>query len=186
MSFIKNYGLFWERDRVDWGRRGKGNKGKLIGYTATGQIGIDFSKQSGIYILYEGADISTKRVVYVGQVGRTSGDSLLGRLSDHAFRSHLWNRWSRFSWFGVFDVGRAGKLVHVKIDKSAMLALPDIIDHLEGSLITLLEPALNKRGANWGGARQYFQDDEHSNPVLDEIKSLKDQVAALAKKLRGQ
>ncbi|HVZ87367.1 MAG TPA: hypothetical protein VHG72_10390 [Polyangia bacterium] len=183
MSFIKNYGLYWERERINWGKRGKGNKGSLIGYTAKGVVPIDFSKQAGIYVLYEGKDIATSRPVYVGQVGRRAGDSLLGRLKDQAFKSHLWNRWSLFSWFGMFEVGKANDLVHVKIDKSAKLPLPGLIDHLEGALITLLEPPLNKRGANWHGAKQYFQDDEdNQGRLLDEVKAIRKRLEDLEAK----
>lgn len=183
MSFIKNYGLFWERERITWGKNGKGNKGALLGYTANGQSPVDFSTQAGIYVLYEGKDIATSRPIYVGQVGRRDNDSLLGRLKDHAFKSHLWNRWSLFSWFGMFEVGKANTLVHVNIDKSPKLPLPGIIDHLEGALITLLEPRLNKRGANWGGATQYFQDDEDvQEHLLGEITSIRKRLEELETK----
>jgi hypothetical protein len=184
MSFIKNFGLYWERERIKWGKKGKGNQGSLMGYRATGdEDGVEFRQQAGIYVLYEGKDIATSRPIYVGQVGRRANDSLLGRLKDQAFRSHLWNRWSLFSWFGMFEVGEANTLVHVKIDKSAKLPLPGIIDHLEGALITLLEPPLNKRGANWGGATQYFQDDTNEQGrLLDEVKAMREELAKLTPK----
>lgn len=179
MSFIKNYGLFWERDRVTWGTRGKGNKGSLTGYTGGSREPVDFRDQAGVYVLYDGIDIPTMKVVYVGQAGQRNNDSLFVRLKAHT-RDHLWNRWKRFSWLGVFTVGRNNQLVHKNIDKMAHLGLPGILDHLEGVLITLMEPPLNKRGGNWGGTAQYYQDvPEESDRTLEEVMALREEMAAL-------
>lgn len=62
---IQNYGLFWRRDRVKWGK-GK-NKGTLVGYWkgAKRQGSVDFREQRGIYVLYD----DTFKIVYVGQAG---------------------------------------------------------------------------------------------------------------------
>lgn len=182
MAFIKNYGIFWERERVVWGKRGVGNTGTLLGKAARAREPVDFRAQAGVYVLYAGVDIPSLRVVYVGQAGRTSGP-LFNRFKNHT-RDHLWNRWSHFSWFGVFDVGKQGSLVHTKIDKNASLSLPGILDHLEGALITLMEPSLNKRGANWSGSKQYFQDvPEEADRTLEEILEVRSELAKLTKRL---
>jgi len=180
MSFIQNYGLFWSRDKVNWGSRGKGNSGTLYGYHHDSKKRVDFRHQAGVYILYEGDNIASRRVVYTGQAGGKN-DPLLVRLRHH-LDDHLWNRWSMFSWFGVYKVGRANELIHTRIDKQFSSTHADVLDHLEGVLITLLEPALNKRGANWGGATQYFQAlDNEESEVLKELRELRTLVETMRK-----
>lgn len=182
MSFIKNYGLFWRRDLVEWGKKGPGNAGQVRGYKYGSESLVDFRAQAGVYVLYDGADIPSSRVTYVGQVGRANADSLYARLWNHCW-DHLWNRWTRFSWFGVYAVGVGDALVHVNIEKSINVPITGVIDHLEGVLITLLEPALNKRGANWDGAIQYFQHEpDVKDEVLERLKALEDAVSKLPKK----
>lgn len=171
VSFIANYGLFWRRDRVEWGTRGRGNAGSLLGYAAGAEVGVDFRQQAGVYVLFDGADIPSLKVTYVGQVGRRATDSLLGRLREHQ-RDHLWNRWTRFSWFGVHPVGRAGTLIRTSVSRRHNGALAGVIDHLEGVLITMLEPPLNKRGANWDGATQFFQDEHRENEIIQRLDAL--------------
>lgn len=178
MSFIKNYGLFWRRDRVEWGKPGPGNAGSVAGYAAKSNVRVDFRDQAGVYVLYDGADIPSLTVTYVGRVGRRSGDSLFGRLRDHC-NDHLWNRWTRFSWFGVFRVGKAGRLTHAKVSKVIRPTISQVIDHLEGALTTVLEPPLNKRGANWGGATQYFQDEPEVDEVVARLIDIEARLAHL-------
>ena len=60
---IQNFGLFWERDHIDWGRQGPGNAGHLKGYVTSPDSPVDFREQRGIYVLYEGASIPSQRVV---------------------------------------------------------------------------------------------------------------------------
>ena len=186
MSFIKNYGLYWRRDQVEWGSKGPGNSGKLRGYAGNGKTPVDFRAQAGVYVLYDGADIPSSRVTYIGQVGRSNGDSLYARLYDHHARDHLWNRWTRFSWFGVFAIGKKG-LTQTKVAKTYADSLGSVIDHLEGVLITVLEPPLNKRGANWDGATQCFQ---HLPAVVDpvgaQLEALAGQIAELRGRLSGE
>lgn len=175
MSFIKNYGLYWKRDLVAWGARGAGNAGSLVGYAARSEEPVEFRTQAGVYVLYDGADIPSLKVNYVGQVGRARGDSLFGRLRNHR-RDHLWNRWTRFSWFGVFAVGATSRLVRADVGRRYQGPLTGVIGHLEGVLITMLEPTLNKRGANWDGADQYFQDDEQPTPVDARLAALEARI----------
>jgi hypothetical protein len=156
-QIVKTYGIFWERDKVDFGKKGPGNKGSLIGHCDEAKRTVtDFAQQRGIYILYEGPTINLQRVVYVGQTGG-GGKRLLSRLRDHT-TDHLWNRWNRFSWLGFLGVNKEfSGLVHK--DKAAIAAVPfsTALDQLEATLIDFMEPLMNKQGAQWHGALQYFQ-----------------------------
>ena len=158
-QIVKTYGIFWEREKVDFGKKGPGNRGALKGHCdASKKTTVEFREQRGIYILYEGPTINLQRVVYVGQTG--DGDKrLLSRLRDHT-GDHLWNRWNRFSWLGFLGVNNAYTAI-VHKDKSAIGAVPfnTALDQLEATLIDLLEPLLNKQGAQWHGAIEYFQGD---------------------------
>ena len=156
---IRNFGVFWEREHVAFGTKGPGNKGELSGYSGSTAPVVDFAKQRGIYILYEGSDINLHRVVYVGQTG--AGDQrLLVRLRQHT-QDHLWNRWERFSWLGLSDVGGNGMLNHTQKAAVGNVAVATALDQLEASLMQFMEPLLNKQGPSWHGAKQYFQ--AHAN-----------------------
>jgi len=152
---VRNYGIFWERDLVNFGKRGAGNSGCLHGHSAKGTSTVDFREQRGIYILYEGTDINLHRVTYIGQTGE--GDKrLLSRLRDHR-DDHLWNRWNRFSWLGLLEVGKQGKLNHSAKVSVGSVGVVTVLDQLEAGLIQLMEPLLNKQGPKWHGAVEYFQ-----------------------------
>ena len=80
--FIKNFGLFWRADEVDW-NPGKGKKGafRLLGRQGSNLPGLrlaDFRHQQGIYILY-----GNHGPYYVGL---TKNQGFGKRLLDH------WNR----------------------------------------------------------------------------------------------
>jgi hypothetical protein len=126
---IRAFGLFWERDQIDWGSRGRA--GHLLGYRDHPGTQIDFRDQRGIYVLYEGASIAHQRVVYLGQAGAGTR-SLFHRLRDHR-DDELWNRWQRFSWFGLLGVGTGGALVHSK-KGSVGGVLPEFRRSLSASL----------------------------------------------------
>jgi len=68
MAIIKNYGLRWSRDKVDWGARGPGKGGTLFGKygTANSEDVVDFRDQIGVYVLYD-KDFDP---VYIGQAGK--------------------------------------------------------------------------------------------------------------------
>ena len=151
---VQNYGTFWERSRV-FGNKGPGGKGSLTGFRRREPAAIDFRAQRGIYILYEGAEINTQRVVYVGQTG-SGGQRLLKRLRDHT-NDHLWNRWQRFSWLGFEAVSELNVLNNTSDQIFGNVDLATALDQVESLLIHLLEPLLNRQGAQWHGARQYFQ-----------------------------
>jgi uncharacterized protein (UPF0248 family) len=155
MGIIKNYGRFWNREQVDWGTRGR--TGTLRGYKKRSES-VDFRGQAGVYILYEGDSIPTHRVTYIGQA-----DDLFIRLRQHR-TDHLWNRWQRFSWFGIYSVGKSGNLVHANAKKRVQADVGTLLNELEGVLSVTIEPLLNKRGPNWKGVEEYFQS------TLEEIR----------------
>ena len=152
---VRNYGVFWERNRVDFGTKGPGNRGQLLGFKRGTPTPADLRGQRGIYVLYEGTDINLQRVVYVGQTG-AGHQRLLKRLRDHT-NDHLWNRWQRFSWAGFLDIGPDFKVLNVSDESVGNILFETALDQLEATLIQLLEPLLNKQGPKWHGAKQYFQ-----------------------------
>ena len=152
---VQNFGLHWERDQITWGSKGPGNTGHLRGYRGSPDNYVDFREQRGIYVLYEGADIPSSRVVYVGQAGAGQND-LFHRLRSHRDQE-LWNRWQRFSWFGLLAVGVNFTLVHKAKAAVGHIDLETALDQMEAIVMELLEPLKNKQGAQWRGALQYFQ-----------------------------
>lgn len=148
---IQNYGLHWRRECVAWGKKGLGNEGHLTGRLAHRQTAthVNFRQQSGIYILQDGF-----RPVYIGQSG-SSDQRLFARLKAHTL-NHLAERWDRFSWFGIYPVKR-GKLVMSADVTKIQTNIYNILDHLEGALICVTEPPLNRQGARFGKVEQYKQ-----------------------------
>ena len=151
---VQNYGVFWERAHLDAGSKGPGNRGTLNGFRRRDKNAVDFRRQRGIYVLYEGLDIASQRVAYVGQTG--SGEQRLLRRLHHHERDHLWNRWQRFSWLGFLPVSAEHQLDEIPTS-GFEVGLSTALDQLESTLIQLLEPLLNKQGPKWHGAKQYFQ-----------------------------
>ena len=104
MLAIRNFGHYWSRDLVYWGKRG--DSGDLFGFIMSNRqpFKVNFRDQIGIYILFD----NDRRAVYVGQAGR--GDQrLFVRLRQHT-RDDLRDRWTNFSWFGFRDVNKTGEL----------------------------------------------------------------------------
>lgn len=152
---IQNFGLFWNRELVDWGRRGRGNLGHLWGYASKPGANVDFREQRGVYVLYEGDSIPTLRAVYVGQAGARDSD-LFHRLRNHR-DGPLWNRWQLFSWFGFLAVGTAKRLIHRSKVDIGNIPFPTALDQVEAVVMALLEPSKNRQGPRWRGATEYFQ-----------------------------
>ena len=69
-QLIQNYGLYWRRDRVEWGQQGR-VRGALWGKERGGKkkLPVDFRAQKGIYALYD----DSFNLVYVGQAGKGKG-----------------------------------------------------------------------------------------------------------------
>jgi hypothetical protein len=153
MLAIRNYGHFWNRDYVDWGRRGAA--GRMEGYVVQDRrpFIVDFRDQIGVYILFT----STREAVYVGQAGM--GDHrLFIRLKQHT-RDHLRDRWQNFSWFGMREVNQRGDLSeHQKPESRCLGTNRDALSEVEAVLLQLFEPRLNKQGPRWGeGTTEFLQ-----------------------------
>ena len=146
---IRNYGLFWNRERVFWGRPKV--SGYLKGVAAKRLTGgeTDFREQQGVYVLYD----DTFKVIYVGQTG-TGDQRLFVRLRQHR-KDHLAQRWSKFSWFGILPVARRGLDQKFKPEPPAIV---DVLNHIEAILLATAEPPLNLQRGRFGkDVERYLQ-----------------------------
>ncbi len=163
-SVIRCLGMYWQRDLVVWR-----NDPRIYGKQQALSKPVDFTKQRGIYILYD-----HHTVVYVGR----SVDRPLGkRLFEHTI-DRLGSRWNRFSWFGLLDVTDEGNLIDVPIK----VTLPSLIATLEALLIEALEPPQNRKRGDDFSVIEYIQD---IDPELKE-RELQNTLRAIEQKLRGQ
>jgi hypothetical protein len=147
---IHNYGLFWRRNDVFWGRPKV--KGHLKGVPAkeTSADPVDFRDQAGVYVLYD----DNFRLVYVGQAG--AGNQFLFTRLKHHRKDALADRWTRFSWFGIKWVKQSAKLA-VGATKFSV-KYDDILNHIEAILISAAEPPHNRQGGRFGDeVEQYLQ-----------------------------
>ncbi len=175
---IRNYGLLWERKYVFWGRGS--NRGHLHGYRRPSDDGADFRDQIGIYVLYD-KDLNA---IYVGQAG--SGETrLFHRLKQHT-NDHLWNRWEYFSWFGFRRVNGSGALSeHDHPDKLFKSDGSILLNELEGVLLSILEPKLNKQGPRWKDVEEFYQwvdenlEERQVGEVLKRIDDLEKKIELL-------
>lgn len=163
---IHNFGLFWRRNDVFWGRPKV--RGHLKGVPAkeTSALPVDFREQAGVYALYD----DSFELVYVGQAGAGTGTQyLFSRLKHHA-RDALADRWTRFSWFGIRWVRRNGKLALGASQR--FVKSGDILNHIEAILISAAEPPHNRQGGRFGEeVEQYLQyrDDEALGPDTESM-----------------
>ena len=153
---VKNFGHLWERQYL---YRGRGSiAGHLKGQRSAKSEIVDFRDQIGVYVLHD----KNLQPLYVGQAGYGESSRMLTRLKAHE-NDHLWNRWTHFSWFGFRKVTGKGLHQSMSPDSKVSVSGSDVIEQLEGLLITVLEPSLNKQGAVWKQADEYFQ---HIEPEL--------------------
>ncbi len=152
MAIIKNFGFLWERKYIYRGTGGLGNAGHLLG-TAPGKKDADFGEQIGVYVLYDRNQI----IVYVGQAGNGNA-TLFIRLKNH-MDGALWNPWEYFSWIGFRDVNADGSLSNVQSVESTVSGFrySDALDEIEGVLIEVIEPKLNKQAGKLSRASEYYQ-----------------------------
>ncbi len=73
---ISSFGMFWRRESIEWT-----SNPKVLGMQQIGAEPVDFSKQTGIYLLYDGREI-----IYVGRatdrpLGKRLYEHTLDRLS---------------------------------------------------------------------------------------------------------
>lgn len=138
-EIITSFGMFWRKEAVEWVATPK-----LLGMQQIGATPVDFCKQLGIYLLYDG-----REVIYVG---RTTDRPLGRRLFEHTI-DRMSARWDRFSWFGllpVSDVGHIGALPDV-------YGAAKLIPALEAILIEALEPRQNRKRGDDLSAVEYLQ-----------------------------
>lgn len=155
---IKNFGMYWIRDGVNW----KHNP-KLLGSQSDGAQPIDLSEMRGVYMLYDG-----REVIYVGQA---ADQPILKRLIQHT-KNRLATRWNRFSWFGIDKVNKEGKVE--KISNPIVTDVSKIITALEGILIEGLEPRQNRKGGDNFGFEYYQEIDKNlaKTRIYNELEKL--------------
>lgn len=138
-EIITSFGMFWRKDAVEWVATPK-----LLGMQQIGATPVDFNKQLGIYLLYDG-----REVIYVG---RTTDRPLGRRLYEHTI-DRMSARWDRFSWFGLLPVSEDGVLGPLPIQYDAAKLIPA----LEAILIEALEPRQNRKRGDDLAAVEYLQ-----------------------------
>ncbi len=101
---------------------------------------------------------------------------------------NLWNRWEYFSWVGFRDVNKNGELSSQQaVDASVSgFKYSDALNEIEGILIEIIEPKLNKQGGRLSGATEYFQeiDDKIRDVSAQEfrtcLKNLDDKINSMS------
>ena len=88
----------------------------------------------------------------------------------------LSGRWNRFSWFGLYSVSDAGKLM----EESLAPSFASIVSAFEAILIETLEPPQNRRRGDDFTAVEYIQD---IDPELRE-QELQSTLRSIEQKLR--
>ncbi|HLA34676.1 MAG TPA: winged helix-turn-helix domain-containing protein [Rhodocyclaceae bacterium] len=138
-DIVSSFGMFWRREAIQWGATPK-----LLGMQQIGATPVDFNKQLGIYLLYDG-----REVIYIG---RTTDRPLGKRLFEHTF-DRMAARWDRFSWFGLLPVSDTGQLGSLPATYEAAKMIPA----LEAILIEALEPRQNRKRGDDLSAVEYIQ-----------------------------
>jgi len=138
-EIISSFGMFWRRESIEWIATPK-----LLGMQQIGATPVDFFKQLGIYLLYDG-----REVIYVG---RTTDRPLGRRLYEHTM-DRMSARWDRFSWFGLLPVSETGQIGALPETYDAAKLIPA----LEAILIEALEPRQNRKRGDDLAAVEYLQ-----------------------------
>jgi hypothetical protein len=158
--FIKNFGLFWRADEIDW-TPGRGKRGafRLLGRRGANRPILrlaDFRHQQGIYILY-----GNHGPRYVGLTTQGLGARLMVHLGDE----HQ-DQWDRFSWFGFCKVlERTDQDGLHELRKMPLTAASDPNENIK-DVEALLIRAMGLRNI----AQSKFSDaDEWTQVKLDEV-----------------
>jgi len=159
-ELISSFGMFWRKDAMEWI-----SSPKLLGMQQIGALPVDFCKQLGIYLLYDG-----REVIYVG---RTTERPLGRRLYEHTI-DRMSARWDRFSWFGLLPVSDTGELGSLPNQYDAARLIPA----LEAILIEALEPRQNRKRGDDLAAAEYLQ---KVDPEIEKKKARVTLEAALKK-----
>jgi len=138
-EIVSSFGMFWKRNAIEWVATPR-----VLGMQQIGATPVDFFKQLGIYLLYDG-----REVIYVG---RTTDRPLGKRLYEHTI-DRMSARWDRFSWFGLLPVSDSGTLGPLPDTFDAAKLIPA----LEAILIEALEPRQNRKRGDDLAAVEYIQ-----------------------------
>jgi len=141
-EIISSFGMFWRRDAVEWA-----STPKLLGMQQIKAEPVDFHKQIGIYLLYDG-----REVIYVG---RATDRPLGKRLYEHTL-DRFSSRWDRFSWFGLLPVAETGALGKMPGSYPAT----NIVPAIEAIMIEALEPRQNRKRGDDLSAVEYIQKED--------------------------
>ena len=148
-AIVTSFGMYWRRDLVNWTAHPS-----VLGMQQIGAEPVDFQKQVGIYLLYDG-----REVIYVG---RSKERPIGQRLYEHTL-DRMSTRWDRFSWFGLLPVMSNGHLGQLPDGYAA----DTIIPALEGILIEALEPRQNRKRGDDLAAVEYLQKED---PLVERKK----------------
>jgi hypothetical protein len=159
-DIVTSFGMFWRRNAIQWVATPK-----LLGMQQLGATPVDFNKQLGIYLLYDG-----REVIYIG---RTTDRPLGRRLFEHTF-DRMAARWDRFSWFGLLPVSDSGQLGILPATYEAAKMIPA----LEAILIEALEPRQNRKRGDDLSAVEFIQ---REDPEIQKKKVKASIEAALEK-----
>jgi hypothetical protein len=176
---IKSYGTYWNPEIVNWGSKGRGNKGELIGSVTfeekkkdntktTVKKDIDFWDAKGIYVLhYE------FKTVYVGKAHKTS---IGKRLRDH-LTDRLAGRWDMFSWYSASSPKKIEG--GVSSPGKRQITPETYINTFEALAILISDPPLNRKRESFMEAYEVVQK-EQANP-----KNLRSYLEEILAELRN-
>ena len=136
---ISAYGLYWERDKVEWDVSGR--RIELLGRQNRAATPVDFSHQQGVYLLHQ-----MQTVTYVGRTG-SDNTGLFARLKSHVINPRRTGRWDRFSWFGFRPVREDGQLGDIPDAVTTDL----LITIVEAVLIETYLPSFNDKSGDLMG-----------------------------------
>jgi hypothetical protein len=189
MSAIKNFGDFWDREKIYWGSQSPGDRGHLKGYHAAKKsFVVDFRDQIAVYVLYD----ENMQIVYAGQTGRGEHDRLLSRLKFHR-DGRARNRWRYFSWFGLRQTTEARGLHSGQSHDSRpnLATNKDALDEIEFVLLRVVEPKLNLNSGNWQSQEieryvQWFENEDADTTFAEksDIDQVMQRLAKIERALR--
>lgn len=166
---IRNYGLFWWRDEVEW-NPGKGRPLRILGRQGRNLPNrkvADFRDQHGLYILY-----GNYGPVYVGLTTNALGR----RLQDHTTDRHR-RDWDRFSWFGfkrvLMEVDSRGlQILKGKLASSTQVSAKYVIRDSEALLIRALGLPSNTNHTKFTNDEAWVQlqwHDDRDREILERL-----------------
>ena len=154
-GIITSFGIRWSREDVIWKAYPE-----IWGQQQRDADIIDFSKQIGVYLLYNHGQL-----VYIGKaMERGLGQRLFEHTSDR-----LKGRWNQFSWFGLKPITEKGNLEDIPSQYTGAL----VISTLEGVLIEACETGQNRRQGDGFRAIEFIQvrDSKLKAPIISALEA---------------